>query len=110
MSLFLSPTNRRDANPGANHATGDVSVTSQFWGFVTGLWTDWRREVRIRELRFDISVAHAYGRTHDVRRIAERVFAECDARSPRQVARMEKRILDRMDAHSRVVFERARNK
>ena len=108
MSLFLSPANRRDTRAGANPTSGDVSVTSRFWTFVTGPWTDHRRELRIRDLRVRMQVAFDTRDHISVQHLGRELFAECDARSPRQVARMEKRIIDRMDASSRALFEKRR--
>ena len=68
-------------------------------------WVDDRkREQRIRDLRFDLSVAHICGHFGTVNRIAKEMFAECDARSPRQVARMEKRFLESLDPHARAAI------
>jgi hypothetical protein len=71
-------------------------------------FVDWRREGRIRALRIDFTAAYESGCKQAIRRAAHALFAECDARSPGQVARMERALLDRMDPHARAVFERAK--
>jgi hypothetical protein len=69
---------------------------------------DWRRERRIRALRLAVSAAYATGCKATLRRAAHALFAECDARSAGQVARMERRLFDSLDPHARAVLERAK--
>jgi len=51
--------------------------------------TDWRRERRIRALRARVVSACDAGENDRACRLARELFAECDARSPAQLARME---------------------
>lgn len=74
-----------------------VGVTSRIYG-----WTvDRRREARIRDLRLRMQVAYNVRDHVSVANIGRQLFAECDARSPAQFARMERRALSAMDEHMR---------
>jgi hypothetical protein len=70
--------------------------------------TDWRRERHIRALRVRISDAFDAGEKDRGWQLARQLFAECDKRSAKQIARMEQAALDRIDPHARAVFDRSR--
>lgn len=55
-------------------------------------WQDWRRERRIRVLVADTCHQLATGHPNLARAVWGRLRAEIDARSPQQIARMERRI------------------
>lgn len=100
---FSAPASRWAHFPPFQPIGWIVSVMSRIYG-----WTvDRRREVRIRDLRLRMSVAYAVRDHLSVAAIGREMFAECDARSPAQVRRMEKRLFDSLDPHARAVFERA---
>ena len=86
--------------PPAKHAVRLVSVASAIRGWAV----DRKREARIRELRARISAAFAVRDELSVRHLAREMFAECDARSERVKARMERRLLDSLDPHARQVL------
>jgi hypothetical protein len=67
---------------------------------------DWRREVRIKALRARAMKAHDAGQVQLSRRLFLALFAECDARSPQQVRRMERAIYRRMSPQDRALFDR----
>jgi hypothetical protein len=70
-------------------------------------WTvDRRREVRIRDLRIRMQVAYNVRDLASVANLGRQIFAECDARSPAQFARMERRALAAMDEHMREALGR----
>jgi hypothetical protein len=77
------------------------------FGVVRQRIADWRRERRIHAIRQHIRDAYEAGDKTGVTRHAHALFAECDARSAGQVARMERRLLDSLDPHARAVLERA---
>jgi hypothetical protein len=85
-----------------NPIVGFVSVMSWFRGSAV----DWRREVRIRELRLRVSRAFVARDEAGVRLAARELFAECDKRSPRAQARLERRVLDSLDPHARAALEK----
>jgi HPt (histidine-containing phosphotransfer) domain-containing protein len=68
---------------------------------------DYFRERRIHAIRQQIRDAYEAGDKAGVTRHAHALLAECDARSPGEVARMERRLLDSLDPHARAVLERA---
>lgn len=94
---FFGFANRRDIGAGANLISRVVSVASRFRDWKA----DRRREVRIRDLRTRMSVAFAARDHISVAHLGRLMFAECDARSPRAVARLERRCLAAMDEHMR---------
>jgi hypothetical protein len=69
---------------------------------------DWCRERRIRAIRLQIRDAYEAADKPAICRLAHALFAECDARSAGQVARMERRLFDSLDPHARAVLERAK--
>lgn len=67
---------------------------------------DWRRERRIRRL-CDVCKAHmAAGRSDEGRLAWALMVHEIKNRSPQQIARMERAARDRLDPHSRAIFDR----
>lgn len=67
---------------------------------------DWRRERRIRRL-CEVCKAHmAAGRSDEGRLAWALVVHEIKNRSPQQIARMERAARDRLDPHSREIFDR----
>lgn len=102
MSLNFASRVLRRGRPQFHPIRACVSVASWLRD-----WTaDRQREVRISDLQHRIRLAFAARNERRVRELAHEMFAECDARSDRQKARMERRIRNSLDPHARAVFDR----
>jgi hypothetical protein len=98
MTIFSTLAKFRPITPHLYLRKRLVSVAS----WICGWAVDRQREVRISDLQHRIRIAFANRDEARVRTLARDMFAECDARSPRQKARMERRALRLMDEHARV--------
>lgn len=67
---------------------------------------DYLRERRIKALNRECRDHMAAGRSDEGRLAFQQMSLEIKARSPQQVARMERAAYERLDPHSRAIFDR----
>jgi hypothetical protein len=99
--LIFSLANHKAIGSAVDSVMRVVKVASQVPEYAREVLSDRAREVRIRDLRLRMQVSYNARDHLSVAHLGRKLFAECDARSARQCARMTRRRIAAMDEHMR---------